>query len=82
MGNKHKATMHTNNHLSDYIYSMATLYCTVCLMSIKPGQFMKLYKLCKIIQDNLFIYSLQATGAFLEHSQTFMVGLFCEKFNS
>ena len=37
MGNKHKATMY--NKMSDYIYSIATLQCKVCLMSKKTGQF-------------------------------------------
>ena len=45
-------------------------------MSIKTGQFIKLYK---IMYDNLLLFSLQVTEAFLEHSRTFMEELFCEK---
>ena len=37
MGNKDKATMHKKKGFSDYIYSSATLYCKVCLMSVKLG---------------------------------------------
>ena len=33
---------------------------------------------CKTIQENLFLFSLQVTEAFLQHSRTFMAGLFCE----
>ena len=76
MGNKHKATRHKNKPLSDYIYSIATLYCKVGLMPIKTGQFIKL---CKIISHNLFLFTLQPKEAFLEHRQTFMVGFLCEK---
>ena len=48
-------------------------------MSKKPGQAIKLYiKLCKNMWDNLFLFYLQVIEAILEHSQTFMVGLFCE----
>ena len=37
----------------------------ICLMSIKTGQFIKLYKLiCKIMQNNLFLFSLRATDVF------------------
>ena len=42
------ATRINNNALSDvsdYIYSIATLQCKVCLMSIKTGHFIKLYKI-------------------------------------
>ena len=34
-----------NKGLSNYIYSVATLQWKVCLMSIKIGQFLKLYKI-------------------------------------
>ena len=44
-------------------------------MSIKTGQFIKLWK---IMQDNL-VFSLWATEAFLEHSRTFMVEVFLQK---
>ena len=38
-------------------------------MSIKAEQLIKSYKIMwKIIQDNLFLFSLQAIEAFLEHS--------------
>ena len=57
MGNKHKATRHKNKPLSDYIYSIATLYCKVGLMPIKTGQFIKL---CKIISHNLFLFYITA----------------------
>ena len=76
MGNKHKATRHKNKPLSDYIYSIATLYCKVGLMPIKTGQFIRLYK---IISHNLFLFTLQPAEVFLEHRQTFMVGFLCEK---
>ena len=34
-----------NERLSDYIYSIATLWCTVSSRFIKTGQFIKLYKI-------------------------------------
>ena len=47
-------------------------------MSTKTAQkYVQNYtKLYKIIKDSLFLFSLQAS---LEHSGTFMMGLFCEK---
>ena len=45
MRNKHKEQCIKNKCLSDYIYSIATLYCKVCLMSAKAGQFIKSYKI-------------------------------------
>ena len=30
-------------------------------------------------EDNCFLFSLQATKTFLEHSKRFMVGRFCQK---
>ena len=45
MGNKHKTSMNKNKCVSDYIYSIATLWCKVGLMSIKTGQLIKLYKI-------------------------------------
>ena len=45
MENKHKATMHKNKRLFDYINSSATLWCKVGLISIRAGQFIKLYKI-------------------------------------
>ena len=45
MLNKHKEQCIKNKRLSDYIYSVATLSCKVCLMSTKAGQFIKSYKI-------------------------------------
>ena len=45
MGNKHKEHYIKNKHLSDYIYSIATLQCKVWLMSIKVGQFIRSYRI-------------------------------------
>ena len=48
MGNKHGATRHKNKPLSDYDYSIALLLlynAKLCLISIKTGQFIKLYKI-------------------------------------
>ena len=52
-------------------------------MSIKTGQFIKLYKIIlnyvKWYKIICLFFSLQATNALLEHSRKFMVGLLCEK---
>ena len=48
MGSKNNATMHKNNCLPNYIYSIATLKCKDCLMFIKIGQLQNYIKLCKI----------------------------------
>ena len=45
MENKHKEQCIKNKPLSVYIHSIATLYCKVCLMSTKAGQFIKSYKI-------------------------------------
>ena len=37
--------MHKNKRFSNYIYSISTLQCKVCLMSTKAGQFKKSYKI-------------------------------------
>ena len=55
--------MSKNKHLSDYIYSSATLYCIVCSMSLKTEEFINLDK----IKDNhkiIFLFSLKAIGFF------------------
>ena len=41
---KHKKQCIKNIFLSDYIYSIANLWCKVCLMSMKAEQFIKSYK--------------------------------------
>ena len=43
----HKKQCIKNKHISDYIYSIANLYCKVCLMSTKTAQFIKSYKSSK-----------------------------------
>ena len=45
MQNKHKKQCIKNKCLSDYIYSIGTLYCKVCLMCTKAGQFIKLFNI-------------------------------------
>ena len=45
MRNKHKEQCIKNKRLSNCIYSIATLYRKVCLMSTKAGQFIKSYKI-------------------------------------
>ena len=45
MWNKHKEQCIKNKRLPDYIYSIATLWCKVCSMSAKAGQFIKSYKI-------------------------------------
>ena len=54
MRNKHKEQCIKNKHLSliIFIYSVATLYCKVCLMSTKAGQFSwSIYKTYKIMEE-------------------------------
>ena len=45
MRNKHKKQCMKSKRLSDYIYSIATLQCKVCLISTKAGHFIKSYKI-------------------------------------
>ena len=66
-----------NKRLFDYIYTIATSWFEVCLMSIKTAQFD--IKLCKIIWDNLFLFSLQvAEGVFGTQTNIYgMVAYMC-----
>ena len=62
-----------NKHLSDCL-----LYCYFIIQKVYlvSGQFIELHK---NHIDNLFFFLLKAAEAFLEQSQTFIVGPFCKK---
>ena len=51
-------------------------------MSVKTGNLENYMKLCKIMQDNLLLFSLQATEAILDAVEQLWWGVFATEVNS